>query len=291
MHRYCPSWSRTQRDLFFKCPTAWAMTYGLRNEGSLGGKNTCTATWDLMLRSLKATVVEQLDALRSGVEWTQSVARIALRQRLKEALEDHHRTIEHPRFEALLLFANHRMQLLWRSDIFVELTQGKHTQWSVLNRLESERVEGFDLFASPDVVFRIQTKWHLVRLDMQARKMNQSERLEAYAMVLWSMNRDGLPSVADQFHIQTLGWRKGGWRVHSLGVSSEEVAVARTMIESDVAAMTACANAVRYAPLSLPLAANESTCTTCRMKPTCLEESTLEEKKRERISALTHEIQ
>lgn len=110
-------------------------------------------------------------------------------------------------------------------------------------------------------------------------------------MVLWSMNRDGLPSVADQFHIQTIGWRKGAWRVHPLSVSSEEVAVARTLIESDVAAMEACANAVRYAPLSLPLAANESTCTTCRMKPTCLQESTLEEKKRERINALALEAQ
>ena len=291
MHRYCPSWSRTQQDLFFKCPTAWAMTYGLRNEAYFGGKTTLTSTWDLMLRSLKATVVEQLEALRSGVEWTQSVARIALRQRLKEVLGDHRRTIEHPRFEALLLFANHRMQLLWRSDVFVGLTKGKHTQWSVLNRLESERVGGFDLFASPDIVFRIQEKWHLVRLDMQARKMNHSERLEAYAMVLWSMNRDGLPSVADQFHIQTIGWRKGAWRVHPLSVSSQEVAVARTLIESDVAAMEACANAVRYAPLSLPLAANESTCTTCRMKPTCLEESTLEEKKRERINTLALEAQ
>ena len=99
------------------------------------------------------------------------------------------------------------------------------------------------------------------------------------------------PALLTSFTSKPLGWRKGAWRVHPLSVSIEEVAVARTLIESDVAAMEACANAVRYAPLSLPLAANESTCTTCKMKSTCLEESTLEEKKRERINTLALEAQ
>jgi hypothetical protein len=239
-----------------------------------------------MLRSLKATIVDRLEALRHDTQWTREVTERALRQNLRDALRNSPHAIQQVRLESLLMFANHRMKLLWRTDVLLNLQKGKHPQWSVLDRTESERVDGFDLFASPDIVLRSQSKYILVRLDMQSDRMVGSDRLEALAMVVWSMQRKGLPCVAEQFMVRTLGWRKGAWVQNRVDVSTKEVMLAKTMIQHDVAAMGSCAKAFHHLPECVPLAKEESDCKGCKYKPKCLDGTPLEEVKRRRVCGL-----
>lgn len=286
MNQYSPSWSRTQRDLFFKCPTAWALRYARIGTNRSRHYSEQITAWNMMLRALKATIIEQLDALRSGVEWTASVAEVSLRGHLKDLIQQNNERIGPAKLDALLQFANHRMKLLWRTDVFLQLSNRPGVQWSVLDRTESEHIEGFDLFASPDLVVRKQSKWQLIRLDMQARQMSAEEQLEALGMVLWSMKRNGLPSTVEQFEVQTIGWRKGVWVVHQVRVKESEVLTAYEMIRKDITAMKTCADVARYSIESIPLAASEATCQQCAFKPKCLADLSLQQKKRLRIDHL-----
>ena len=286
MDRYCPSWSRTQRDLFFKCPTAWVMRYA---QPRRSGRTTIPAPasdWNLMLRALKSTIVDRLEALRLGTEWSESIASFALKEHLRGGFRAQKRAISPVKCEALLLFAEHRMKLLWRTDTFLRINKGTIRQWTLLNRRESEHIDGYDLFASPDLAYRCGGTWHLVRLDMQGSKMSDSERLESLAMVLWAMKRDGLPKVKEQFHIHTIGWRKGSWVVHSFGADSEEIDAARSLVSSDVSAMKQCAEVSRFALDCVPLAVHESTCTTCPFKARCLDGRSLAFTKKQRLRML-----
>lgn len=286
MHHYTPSWSRTQRDLFLKCPTAWVRAYASASKGRRATSAGRVKPWNLLLRSLKATVIEQLEALRNGTEWTQEVAQRSLRLRFMDSLRVTSNRMPHPQFEAMLIVANHRMKLLWRTDVLVQLQRGIHPQWSVLDRLDSEHIDGIDLFASPDLAIRVQAKWHLIRFDMQSSGTNASEQLEALAMVLWATKRTGLPNMPAMYAVRTIGWRGGAW-VHTIvEVSTKEVEMAKRMIGHDVAEMKACVDASRYNLQTVPLAKDGSECSSCRFKPVCLGNDTLETMRRKRILRL-----
>ena len=291
MSHYCPSWSRTQRDLFFRCPTAWVLKYARLGKKPNKRPQSVVSSWNLMLRALKTTIIEQLEELRSGTEWTTSVTHLVLRNHLIQMLRDHHKQIEHARMEALLKFAEHRMMLLWRTDLFLHIKKGTHPQWSVLDRRDSEHIDGIDVFASPDIVIRIQSKWNLIRLDMQASPSSEQERMEALVMVLWSVQRAGLPSTFGQFIVQTIGWRKGGWMIHRTPVTQKEVETAFQMVRKDTMAMSECAKVAEYSIASLPLARNEASCRRCSFQNRCLGGSSLAEKKQRRVGGLSGEVQ
>ena len=286
MHHHTPSWSRTQRDLFLKCPTAWVRAYGSTSKTRRAASASPVKPWNLLLRSLKATVIEQLEALRTGTEWTKEVAQRSLRLRFQDSLRATRNRMPHPQFEAMLIVANHRMKLLWRTDVMVQLQRGVHPQWSVLDRLDSEHIDGIDLFASPDLAIRVQAKWHLIRFDMQSNGTNASEQLESLAMVMWATKRTGLPNIPAMYAVQTIGWRGGTWVRIIVEVNNKEVEMAKRMIGHDVAEMKACVDASRYNLHSVPLAKNAAQCVSCRFKPICLGNETLETMRRKRILRL-----
>ena len=289
MPHYCPSWSRTQRDLFFKCPTSWVLTYAKHDRQSSFKSLHTVSEWNLMLRSIKATIVDQLEALRSGIEWSESVAQFTLRQHLKNHIRLAGRMVGSVRAEALLLFAQHRMRLFWRTDVMVELVGGTYPQWSVLDRTESEHVDGYDLYASPDIAYFNGSKWCLVRFDMQGADASEGERLETLAMVVWSLQRHGLPNLESKYHLQTIGWRKGAWITLSRPVIEQEVQVARDLIAKDVAAMSVCAEASTRSMAGVALANDPAECLDCKHKVRCLNGNTLEQKKRLRVAKLCSE--
>ncbi len=286
MHHYTPSWSRTQRDLFLKCPTAWVRAYGATSKARNAANASHVKPWNLLLRSLKATVIEQLEALRNGIGWTQEVAQRSLRLRFMDSLRATSNQMPHPQFEAMLIVANHRMKLLWRTDVMIQLQRGIHPQWSVLDRLDSEHIDGMDLFASPDLAIRVQAKWLLIRFDMQSGGTNASEKLESLAMVMWATKRTGLPNMPAMYAVRTIGWRGGAWVRTIVDVSTKEVEMAKRMIGHDVAEMKACVDASRYNLQAIPLAKDGAECASCRFKATCLGNDTLETMRRKRILRL-----
>ncbi len=286
MHHYTPSWSRTQRDLFLKCPTAWVRAYGATSKARNAANASHVKPWNLLLRSLKATVIEQLEALRNGIGWTQEVAQRSLRLRFMDSLRATSNQMPHPQFEAMLIVANHRMKLLWRTDVMIQLQRGIHPQWSVLDRLDSEHIDGMDLFASPDLAIRVQAKWLLIRFDMQSGGTNASEKLESLAMVMWATKRTGLPNMPAMYAVRTIGWRGGAWVRTIVDVSTKEVEMAKRMIGHDVAEMKACVDASRYNLQAIPLAKDGAECASCRFKAICLGNNTLETMRRKRILRL-----
>ena len=286
MHHYTPRWSRTQRGLFLKCPTAWVRAYGATSKARNAANASHVKPWNLLLRSLKATVIEQLEALRNGIGWTQEVAQRSLRLRFMDSLRATSNQMPHPQFEAMLIVANHRMKLLWRTDVMIQLQRGIHPQWSVLDRLDSEHIDGMDLFASPDLAIRVQAKWLLIRFDMQSGGTNASEKLESLAMVMWATKRTGLPNMPAMYAVRTIGWRGGAWVRTIVDVSTKEVEMAKRMIGHDVAEMKACVDASRYNLQAIPLAKDGAECASCRFKAICLGNNTLETMRRKRILRL-----
>lgn len=286
MDQYSPSWSRTQRDLFLKCPSAWAMRYAVDRYSSQSSKPAQAPDWHVMLRALKSTIVDRLEALRAGTEWSESIASFVLSEHLRDGFKAQKRALSAVKHQALHLFAEHRLKLLWRTDTIVDIHKGTIRQWSLLDRRNSEHINGYDLYASPDLAYRSGRHWHLVRLDMQGLPLSEGERLETLAMVVWAVQRDGLPQVNEQFHVHTIGWRKGSWVTRSMAVSSEGVEAAKSLIAQDVSAMKRCAEVSKYAFECLPLAAEETTCISCSYRVGCLAGYSLKEKKNHRLSML-----
>ena len=167
-------WSRTRKSLFFKCPRAWYLRYGMRRKSSNRRSATFQRPWDLMLRAMKETLLDQLEDVKEGKEWSAMLTDSQLKSSLGNQLSTSvHHISEHTK-EALLKFARSRYRLLWRTRMLQQLLKRKHAQWYVFDRgvpiLHGIR----KLYVSPDLAIRIQNRWHLVRFDMQKSSTNHT---------------------------------------------------------------------------------------------------------------------
>lgn len=290
-------WSRTRRDLFLKCPRAWYLRYGNQNSSTGVHKfQTNRRPWDLMLRAMKEILVERLEDLQEGKQWSPLLLEHQLKYSLQKQMDQTPNGIRRRYFEALLRYANHRFALLWRSRIIRQLEQRKYPCWYVLDRTESVSIGKQRIYASPDLAVLIQNKWHLIRFDMQSAPKKSSDEFEANAMVLWAKYRDGFPQSESAFRLHTIGWRRGFWHTETFQPTKHSVEQSYKLLEYDCQAML---EVHRYAQSNLaflPLATTKETCQSCSFRLRCpggenltiaRQEQTLLELERQFVSSKT----
>ena len=263
-------WSRTRRDLFLKCPRAWYLRYGYPTSSSgITEFPTSRRPWDLMLRAMKEILVERLEDLQEGKQWSPLLLEHQMKYALQKQINQTPNGIKKRYFEALLRYANHRFAMLWRCRIIRQLEQKKYACWYVLDRTESVSIGNQRIYASPDLAVLIQNKWHLVRFDMQGAPKKSADEYEANAMVLWAKNRDGFPQSESSFRLHTIGWRRGFWHTETFQPTQHSVEQSYKLLEYDCKAMLEVHQYAHSNLAFLPLATTKKTCESCSFRLRC----------------------
>ena len=149
---------------------------------------------NLMLRAMKETLMDQLEDLhQNGKEWSQLLTKHQLYSNLKRRTNISMYDVSNVRLESLLKFAQNRYSRLWRTRILRQLCKNTHSQWYLFDRLEPVDIQGNQPFIAPDMVVRIQNKWHLFRFDMQSSAHSICHEEEANAMAIWAIQHNGFP--------------------------------------------------------------------------------------------------
>ena len=209
-------WSRTRRDLFMKCPRAWYLRYCYQSKSNASkGYSNSRKPWDLMLRAMKEILIERIEDLREGKQWSLLLVEHQLKHALQKNLENSNQKVNKRYLAALLRYANHRMTLLWRCRIIQQLVRKQHPCWYVLDRTEPVSKDTRLVYCSPDLAILIQNNWHLIRFDMQSAPKNPIDELEANAMVYWAKQQDGFPQRELSYRLHTIGWRRGFWNTET----------------------------------------------------------------------------
>ncbi len=263
-------WSRTQKSLFLQCPRAWYLQYGETNKQFSNRRNLSSQRpWNLMLRAIQDTMMDQLDDLHQGKEWSRMLIQHQLRSNLNENTKNSIYEISPRKRDALLKFANNRYAGLWRTRILRELKARKHPQWHTFDRREPVNIEGNLLFIAPDLVVRVQNKWHLFRFDMQSSRENICKEEEANAMAIWAIQHGGFHSSPSAFKLHTIGWLQGYWQQNTFEPSTSSVSQCQRLLTIDMKAMKGLRDAGNHNLALIPLARHHRTCQTCAFRKSC----------------------
>jgi hypothetical protein len=263
-------WSRTRRDLFLKCPRAWYLRYGHTTPShGINQFQTKRLPWDLMLRAMKEILVERLEDLQEGKQWSPLLLEHQLKYSLQKQINQTSHHIKKRYFEALLRYANHRFALLWRCRIIRQLEQRKYPCWYVLDRTESVQIGTRRIYASPDLAVLIQNRWHLIRFDMQSAPKKATDEFEANAMVLWAKHHGGFPQHDTSYRLHTIGWRRGFWHTETFQPTQQSVKQCYKLLEYDCKAMLEIHRYARANLALLPLANTKKTCQSCSFRARC----------------------
>tara|TARA_B110000483_G_scaffold242099_1_gene326841 strand:+ start:1807 stop:2562 length:756 start_codon:yes stop_codon:yes gene_type:complete len=222
-----------------------------------------------MLRAMKEVLVERLEDLQEGKQWSALLLKHQLKYALQKQMNHTSRSIKKRYFEALLRYANHRFALLWRCRIIQQLEQRKHACWYVLDRTESVSIGKWRIYASPDLAVLIQNRWHFIRFDMQSAPKKSSDEFEANAMVLWAKHRGGFPQNESSFRVHTIGWRRGFWHTETFEPSKKSVEQSYKLLEYDCRAMLELHRYGHSNLAFLPLATQQKTCESCSFRFRC----------------------
>ena len=286
-------WSRTRRDLFMKCPRAWYLRYGHQSQSNASKVHPSSRRpWDLMLRAMKEILIERIEDLREGKQWSTLLVEHQLKYALQKNLENSNHNVNKRDSTALLRYANHRMTLLWRCRIIQQLVRKQYPCWYVLDRTEPVSKDTRQIYASPDLAILIQKKWHLIRFDMQSAPKNPIDELEANAMVYWAKQQDGFPQRELSYRLHTIGWRRGFWHTETYQPTYQSVHQSIQLLENDCRAME---NMHQYGRLNitlLPLATSSKTCESCAYRSRCpASEGLLHAQQEQKLLQLAHSSQ
>lgn len=274
-------WSRTRKNLFFKCPRAWYLRYGYKSNSTRSRVPSFQRPWDLMLRAMKETLLDRLDDLKEGKEWSSLLVEVQLKSSLQSHLDGSVHRVSEQTQNALLKFSQHRFRLLWRTRILQQLQKRRHAQWYVLDRSEPTQYGIRRLYVTPDLVIRIQNRWHLVRFDMQKSPPRVHDESEANVMVFWALNNDGFSAPGESYRLHTVGWRQGFWHCETFQPTSQSIKQSQQLLEQDMKAMEEISRYGMRNLSLLPLAKSKRTCTSCFYRKFCPGGENLELAKKE----------
>ncbi len=286
-------WSRTRRDLFIKCPRAWYLRYGHQSQSNASKVYPSSRRpWDLMLRAMKEILIERIEDLREGKQWSTLLVEHQLKYALQKNLENSNHNVNKRYSVALLRYANHRMTLLWRCRIIQQLVRKQYPCWYVLDRTEPVSKDARQVYASPDLAILIQKKWHLIRFDMQSAPKNPIDELEANAMVYWAKQQDGFPQRELSYRLHTIGWRRGFWHTETYQPTYQSVHQSIQLLENDCRAMENMYQYGRHNLTLLPLATSSKTCESCSYRSHCpASEGLLHAQQEQKLLQLAHSSQ
>lgn len=222
-----------------------------------------------MLRAIKSILLDRLEDLKEGKHWSNRLVEHQMDDALMQHFERSNVPLDGKLISTLKMYALNRFQRLWRCSSIQQLVNHKHKLWYIFERTDAEKIDKITLYCAPDLAIQIQSRWLLIRFDMQGEMENHNSELEATAMVLWSQRREGLPKSPERYTVRTVAWRRGFWEVHTYKPSIESVRNSLSLINFDVEAMKGTARRVQKNLAFAPLAWHQSTCRKCPFKVKC----------------------
>jgi len=227
----------------------------------------------LVIRSSRKVIHERLEDFKNGLEWSEKMISLKIRLGIKEEIssERYSAIRNSSNLKNLIHSAKNRINSLWNTNIFRRIISGQIKQWSCMDRKKFLSNGHIDIFCSPDISYKIQKRWHLLRIDFQGELRNPSDELESLAMVNWAKKNNFLPYVNSQYIVNTLKFINGKW-IHNRYLPTDDLLQqSKQLLEKDVNEMNKLVG--KMGPLLnlalIPLSNNRYTCKKCSFKPSC----------------------
>ena len=270
-------WSISRRKSLINCPREYVLKYSNNQNKYINKKKKSSKKniEDIFIRSLRGVMIEKLEDQRNGIIWSERMTQLKLRMNLE--LEIGKKILKKIKnsnsrfFEDLTLSARKQLDSLWNTNIFRRIGSNKIKRWSCLDRFKSAPIAHLDIFCSPDLIFQVNNKWHLLRVDFLGEKTTNFEDLEALAMVNWSINNRNLPDISKKYIVHVLKYRNSKWIYQRFSPSDILLQQSKQLLEKDVHQMNQLVN--KTGPMMnlsiIPLSNNPEYCKKCSFKNSC----------------------
>ncbi|RJU80946.1 MAG: hypothetical protein DWB99_07460 [Candidatus Poseidoniales archaeon] len=267
-------WSISRRKSLINCPRQYILRYSRSQRFSKNTQNIINFSLnDLVIRSSRKVIHERLEDFKNGLEWSEKMISLKIRLGIKEEIssERYSAIRNSSNLKNLIHSAKNRINSLWNTNIFRRIISGQIKQWSCMDRKKFLSNGHIDIFCSPDISYKIQKRWHLLRIDFQGELRNPSDELESLAMVNWAKKNNFLPYVNSQYIVNTLKFINGKW-IHNRYLPTDDLLQqSKQLLEKDVNEMNKLVG--KMGPLLnlalIPLSNNRYTCKKCSFKPSC----------------------
>ena len=274
MNQLQTMWSISRRKSLINCPRQYILRYSRGQRFSKNTQNIINFSLnDLVIRSSRKVIHERLEDFKNGLEWSEKMISLKIRLGVKEEIstERYSAIRNSSNLKNLIHSAKNRINSLWNTNIFRRIISGQIKQWSCMDRKKFLSNGHIDIFCSPDISYKIQKRWHLLRIDFQGELRNPSDELESLAMVNWAKKNNFLPYVNSQYIVNTLKFINGKW-IHNRYLPTDDLLQqSKQLLEKDVNEMNKLVG--KMGPLLnlalIPLSNNRYTCKKCSFKPSC----------------------
>lgn len=274
MNDYLTKWSLTRRKIFTKCARRFAIKY-LHDGKKLDRKKVQfnrISDWDLMIKTTRAIFFDFMRDAHLGKSWSANLLRSRLHFELIANLANSNSSaVPKWRRDYLLDLSINRIKKLIKQKIIRQLIERKITNWSVQSRIKPISMGHIDVYCSPDIVYKLNNKWHLVRIIFQSEKNDPYFDLELCSMLLWSKKNQYLPDIEKKFIIHGISFNKGIWRQKSIIPTTKMLQEVKQLLEKDVHQMNALKRVFSKTlnPNNLSMAKSTLYCKRCPYRQNC----------------------
>ena len=269
-------WSLTRRKMFCNCPRRFAIKYliGKSRETKKMYSTNWFSPWNLMIISTRQVFFQWLEDLHKGVVWTDKMLHSKIRLRIiTNFYEIDSQKLHRSNFDTKILFSkgHARLKKLLRQPLIRKLARGEIKEWSYHERTRLVTFGHLEVYCSPDIVFRIGNKWHLVRLNFQSEIIQPYFDLELTTMLLWSKGNHYLPNLESKFNIYGIFYQQGKWYQKRIKPNQRMLQETKQLLEKDVHHMNILQNELdRTNGIdSLPLTNSPVYCKRCPYQTNC----------------------
>ncbi len=294
MNQLQTMWSITRRKALTNCAHQYILRYSNNQNSSIRRSNNLKHSYnDIMIRATRNTMVERLEDLRNGKIWSPKMVLLKIKLSLKQELGlERFNQINFLFRSELIKKGRSRIEQLWNTELIKKLSKGNIVEWSCLDRTKPLSNGHIDIFCSPDIAFKLQNKWHLVRIDFQGENLAQYEDLELLSMVNWAKEKNFLPALSRNFIVHSLKFIYKKWNHRKYVPNETLLQQSKQLLEKDVNQMNQLIQ--RIGPLSdlslIPFANSEFTCKKCPTRLQCSAFDNLETSKVEQQIIEYHNV-
>ena len=276
VNRLLTEWSLSRRKVFSNCPRRFILRYGLNSSSNQHSTRKFgeIAIKDIFIVTLREVFFDWLNDLHSNVVWTEKKLYSSVKFKITINTTDIDRSsrrITQSQRNQLISIGFSRLKGLMKLNLIRKITTGRIREWSCHKRIKKTFFGHLEVYCSPDIVFRVKSKWHLVRLNFQAEHKQPYHDLELSSMLLWSKGNQYLPNLAEKFVLHSIEYRKGKWSSVSFRPEQSTLQEAKQLLEKDVHNMNILQNDFyRIGDVNrLPLAKCKLYCTRCPYRLNC----------------------
>ena len=234
---YLPQWSLTRRKIFTNCARRFALQYFNMDKAKMVRRKSTRfiAHHDLMIKCTRIVFFELLSDLHRGVVWSDKLIISKMRFQINIHTSTKANTKLSLKKKNLLIRNGFlRLKKLMKQEIPRKILDKSIKEWSFYERIKSTKFGHLDVYCSPDIVYRENSVWHLVRLNFQSEHKQPFLDLELCSMLLWSQGNQYLPNLADKFVIHGLSFVKGKWFYRKIRPSQKLLQETKQLLEKDV---------------------------------------------------------